>query len=136
VWLAAHGVVEAGRVGHNPSTQPSADSTAKRPVSDEELIQTFYDCWDTAALRTLAERYHALLAREVYLVLVARSGNPVQARDEWFIDEAVQDVWTHVYLGLSSFEVGRRWNPRKGSVLAWLLWLTARTVDRHLGYYP
>ena len=100
-------------------------------MSDEQLIRAFYAC-DSAALDTLADRYHLLLARVVFLVMWARTGSRVQALREWDIDDRVQNVWAEVYNG--KFRIGQVWEPNKGSVLNWLIDLAAREMDRHLRY--
>jgi DNA-directed RNA polymerase specialized sigma24 family protein len=102
-------------------------------MSDEQLIQAFYKCCDVDAVKTLADRYHGLLARVVYLALLARTGSPLQARHEWLIDDLVQDVWALVYVSYAQ-NAPFRWHAGVGSVLAWLVSLAVRVVDRHLGY--
>jgi hypothetical protein len=106
-------------------------------MTDEELIARFYSAEQpaerTAALQELSERYHEILAQVVHLTLVARTGAPVTAPGEWDIDDRVQSVWAEVFIGRSGH--GERFDAsRHGSVLAWLFWLAAREVDRHLPY--
>ena len=119
--LQSHRVVWLPR---SPTMSPSASP------SDEQLMAAYYQC-DAGALDRLAERHHALLARFVYLMLVARTGNSAQALGEWDLDERVQNVWAVVMLSKMG-NTGRR--PQNVSVLVWLVSLVCREVDRHLGY--
>jgi hypothetical protein len=99
-------------------------------LSDEELLDSFYNC-DPDSLDDLADRYHQLLMQVVHLLLAARTGSHTIQLSEWDASDRVDNVWAEVFLGKSGW--GERFQGR-GSVLAWLLWLTGREVDRHLGY--
>src|SRR5262245_46863326 len=99
--------------------------------TDEELLHSFYDAGDSAALERLADRHDPLLARIAYQILRARIGSQAQL-GEWDIDERLADVWAYV-LGTRMTGLGR-WPHQRLTALTWLIHLLCLEMDQHLGF--
>src|SRR5438067_1505428 len=99
--------------------------------TDEELLHAYY-AGDSAALDQLIGRHDELLSEFAYRILVVRTGSPIQASNEWDIDERITNVWVHVMMTGQAM-IGS-WPHQRLSVLTWLLHLLCLEMDRHLGF--